>query len=148
MYIFSHSSTAASKGMAFWGSEMDLPIKSIIISGGCECNYSWESYAARTKAAISYPSPRESIVRKERGSMERVRGSVYMRQVAFKSGCELNSLGSLLCLDTPAGLQHAIEHPRLCSSALIFHIFILYTKVMCWLCPLLGLGYYCFVRLF
>ena len=63
--------------------------------------------------------------------MERVRGSVYMRQVAFKSGYELNSLGSLLCLDTPAGLQHAIEHPTLCSSALISHIFILYTKVMC-----------------
>ena len=64
-------------------------------------------------------------------SMERVGGSVHMRQVVFKSGCELNSLGSLLCLDTPAGLQHAIEHPRLCSSALISHIFILHTKVIC-----------------
>lgn len=127
MYIFSHSSLQQAKA---WLGLRDGPTNQINYNKwGCECNYSWESYAARTKAAISYPSPRESIVRKERGAWKECE-EVYMRQVAFKSGCELNSLGSLLCLGHLLGSM-TTEHPRLCSSASLFHIFILYTKVMC-----------------
>lgn len=114
--------------------------------------YSWESSEGRTQGAIwiwltsthALPFPRGTTVRKRMGRVGRVVVGAATRQVAFKPGCELSRLWSLLSLDTPAVVQSAKE----CSSVLISHTFNLFTKVICWICHLAGLGFYCFARHF